>query len=265
MKKILFVLICAGCLMMTGCSTDEVDSVKETVGETARVVKESVDTYNRHKDIEVHSEEEMREFALNCLEEKYGKTFVIDEGYCEYEHFNGHENMPMTLRARAYLEGDENVTCGLYVEEPNIFKDNYSAKCYLPQIKEKIFPEMEKYGIEGEIELEYPVSTGTVGDNLSADDIIYDGSAQIYFYQEVEEESDISAYIPLVRKWLDFLYNCDYDWYFTLTAEGNINYQYIGITKGDFGYTSTDEWSDERIIHHIETSISSSDWHLEND
>ena len=230
-----------------------------------RIVKESVDTYNRHKDVEVHSEEEMREFALNCLEEKYGKPFVIDESYYVYEHFNGHENMPMILNARAYPEGDENDICAFYVKEPNFFKDNYSVNSYLPQIEDKIFPEMEKYGIEGKFDLIYPLSTGTVGDNLSVDDIIYNNGATIYFYQEVEEESDISAYIPLVRKWLDFLYTCDYDWYFTLTAEGNINYQYIGISKGDFGYTSTDEWSDERIIHHIETSISSSDWHLEND
>ncbi len=238
---------------------DKVDSAKQTVEEVAHDVKESVEEYKLHKDVDVHTEEEMRAFALECLEQKYGKPFLIDETYCEYEHFNGHEDKPMVLYARAYPEGDEKDICGLYVEEPNIFKDNYSVNYYLPEIEEKIFPEMEQYGVEGKIEIDYPLMTGTIADNLSAEDVIYDGSTRLFFYQEVAEESDISAYIPLIRKWMDFLYTCDYDWYFALTAEGDLNYQFFGISKGDYGYTSSDEWSDERIIDDIEFCMGMND------
>ena len=254
-KKNLLAFLYVGCFMLAGCSMEKVDSAKQTVEEVVHDVKESVEVYKMHKDVEVHTEEEMRAFALECLEEKYGKPFLIDETYCEYEHLNGHEDKPMALYARAYPEDDEKDVCGLLVEEPNIFKDNYSVNYYLPKIEEKIFPEMEKYGVKGQIEIEYPLMTGTIGENLSAEDVIYDGNTKIYFYQEVADQSDISAYIPLIRKWMNFLYTCDFKWYFTLTAEGNINYQYIGISKSDYGYTSSDEWSDERIIEEIESCM----------
>lgn len=54
-KKYLLVIIYAVCLMMTGCSADKASSVKKTVGEVVRVMKESIEEYNRHKDIEVHT------------------------------------------------------------------------------------------------------------------------------------------------------------------------------------------------------------------
>ena len=261
MKKKLFVPVCIVCLLATGCSKDDVNSVKKTMRETVRSIKEEVEEYNMHKDIEVHSEEEMREFALNCMEEKYGKPFLIDETYCNYVHFNGHEDMPMVLYARAYPEGDEKDICGLFVEEPNTFKDNYSVKLYRHEIEDVIFPKMEQYDLEGEIEIDYPLMVGTIGDDLSAEDIMYDRNTCIDFFQPVDKEEDIREYIPLVRKWLDFLYTCDYEWYFALTDKENFYYQFIGISKGDHGYTTEEEWSDEQLLRVMEASISYSERH----
>lgn len=97
--KIIFLL--AGCLALTGCSKDQ---AKKNTQNLVRSVIEDVKEYKQHKDIEVHTEEEMREFALQYLEEKYGETFQIDEAYCVYDHLNGHEELPMVLRVRAYAE-----------------------------------------------------------------------------------------------------------------------------------------------------------------
>ena len=233
----LLVLLNIICIMMSGCSLQN--------------VKESIEQYYANKDIKVHTEDEMRAFALECLEVKYGKTFKIDESYCQYVHKDGHEEMPMILSARAYPEDDPMDLCGILVEEPNIFKDNYSVKLYRQEIEEIITPEMEKYKVNGQIEIDYPLMSGTIGDDLRATDIIYDDDTCICFYQEVDEE-DKDTLIPLIRKWLDFLYSCDYDWYFALVDKNENDNQLFCVSKGDFGYTSSKEWSDERIIDILE-------------
>lgn len=64
MKKWMLVFLCAGSLGLTGCSGDKVSTAEKTVKKLAQSVKE----YNMHKDVEVHTEEEMKEFALKCLE-----------------------------------------------------------------------------------------------------------------------------------------------------------------------------------------------------
>lgn len=252
MKKWMLVFLCAGSLGLIGCAEDKVSTAEKTVKKLAQSVKE----YNMHKDVEVHTEEEMKEFALKCLEEKYGKKFLIDDAHCHYNHFNGHEEQPMVLRAKAYPEEDESDICGIFVEEPNVFQDNYSINFYRQEIEEKIVPEMDKFGIEGKIEFDYPYMTGTIGNNLSAEDIIYDKNTCICFFPSAAMESDMSVYIPLIRKWLDFLYTCDYDWYFALTDEEDMDYQFIGISKGDYGYTSSDQWSDEKIMEGIDGTMS---------
>ncbi|MCR5608911.1 MAG: hypothetical protein K6G26_07595 [Lachnospiraceae bacterium] len=255
MKKKLLLLVFIVGLIVLGCSKTNLSSAKKTVN----TIKEQVDEYNKYKDVEVHSEEEMREFALKCLEEKYGKKFLIDESYCEYEHFNGHEDKPMTLYARAYPECEKKETCGLFVEEPNIFKDNYFVNLYLPDIEDFIIPEMDKYDLKGELDIDYPLMAGTIGDSLSAKDIIYDTNTRIVFLQPVEKKDDIQEYITIVRKWLNFLYTCDYEWYFALTDKEDSYYQYIGISKGDLGYSSEKEWTDEDLLSIMEFCIESSE------
>lgn len=249
MKTWKVILLLAGCLALTGCSKDQ---AKKTTKNLVRSVVENVNEYQQHKDVEVHTEEEMREFALQCLEERYGKKFQIDEAYCVYGHLNGHEELPMTLRARVYAEEDAGKIGGIFVEEPNIFQDNYSVMLYLDAVEAVIRPEMEKYGLEGAIQISYPLVVGTIGDDLSAEDILYDDSTCICFYAAVEREDDPDAYLPLIRKWLDFLYTCDYMWYFALAYEGDLDRQVIGISKGDYLHTSQEEWTDEEILWPLE-------------
>lgn len=147
----------------------------------------------------------MREFALQCLEEKYGKKFVIDETYCRYKHWNGEEDNPMVLRARAYPEDDESNKFGLFVKEPNVFQDNYSVQLYQHDIEAEIFPEMEKFGLEGTIVISYPLMTGTIRDDLSADDIIYDGSTCICFFSRGSQRIGYKCVYTDYQKMAGFL------------------------------------------------------------
>ena len=82
---------------------------------------------------------------------------------------------------------------------------------------------------------------------------------QLSFYWPTELKDDIHDYLPEIRRWIDFLYSLDYncDWYFAMTSEDDYNDQYFTIMKGDHGYTSADDWTDEEILNelHIELEV----------
>ena len=70
---------------------------------------------------DVHAEEEMREFALYCLEEKYGVPFELSEDYLHYGHINGHEELSLELRGRAYNRDNKDYFCGFPLSNLIIF------------------------------------------------------------------------------------------------------------------------------------------------
>ena len=190
---------------------------------------------------------------------KYGKDFAIDESYCKYGHVNGHEENSMQLRARAYPVNDPSDICGIKVVEPNKFSDTYSENKYKSVVEERLRPDMEKYGLEGAIEIEYPYMVGIMEDGLSADDVIYGPNSCIRFVDRSEKKNDTSEYIPIIRKYLEYLYTCDFEWYFTIADENDRYYQYVGISKGDHNYTSANEWTDENLLTLIDACINLND------
>ena len=118
---------------------------------------------------------------------------------------------------------------------------------------------MDEYGVSGIVDISYPYMTGIMEDGLSAEDIIYDGNSCIRFFQKTEPKEDITEYIPTIRKWLEYLYTCDFEWYFTLADENDRYYSYAGISKGDHMYTSADQWTDENFLSLIDACINLND------
>lgn len=256
--KIKILTLLLPCLLLAGCA-NAVDVAKGAV--------ESEKTYQEMKeyakDAHVHSEEEMCDFALSCLKKKYGEDFAIDKSYYDYDHFNGHtQSSIMELRTKAYPVNDPDKVFALYVMEPNTFKDNYFQYRYKDDIAEIIAPEMEKYGLTGDFVINYPLLQGTVNEAMTSEQFLYASGTELCFYIPVEELANNEDYIPEIRKWLSYLYTCDYDWYFALCKADDTNFQYFGTTKGDNGVTSYDEVTDEMLLQQIETSIEMSNYRL---
>ena len=85
MKKRLAAMAVILCMMTaTACSGVDIDTLKHDAKGAVKIVKDSAEYSDKYKDIDVHTESEMREFALDALKSKYGKDFVIDESFCKY-------------------------------------------------------------------------------------------------------------------------------------------------------------------------------------
>ena len=139
------------------------------------------------------------------------------------------------------------------------FSDNYFVNWYLDDVKSIIEPELEKHNISAFIDLSYPLLQTTLDSDLTVEDVLGMSEMQLSFYWPTELKDDIHDYLPEIRRWIDFLYSLDYncDWYFAMTSEDDYNDQYFTIMKGDHGYTSADDWTDEEILNelHIELEL----------
>lgn len=258
-KKLIVTTILIGMMTLSACSKESMSTLTKDVKGAVKIVKDEAKYSDEYKDIDVHTESEMRSFALDALKNKYGKEFKIDESYCKYNHQNGRDTEPLQLRARAYPIDDPDDVCGIRVVEPNNFSDTYSINKYNPVVSEYLKPKMQEYGLTGDVEISYPYMVGIMEDGLSAEDIMNDGQACIRFYEKTEKKEDITEYIPTIRKWLDFLYTCDFEWYFALVDENDKYYQYAGISKGDHRYTKAEQWTDDNLISLIEACINLND------
>ncbi len=228
---------------------------------TANVAKEKVENMlneNNYKDVEVHTKEEMCDFALGCLKDKYGKEFVIDyEKFCKYKEGKDTDSGKALLKARAYPVDAPSEVCGFTVEEPNKFKDDYYAYLYKDEIKEIIDPQLEKYGLEHDFQIYNDVQlAGLPDENITAEEFLANKGTEIWFDIPVDEQEDVNDYLPTIRKWLDFLYSTDeFDWYFSLCSKDEFNKYYFTLKKGDGMKNSSDEWTDEELLTEIDRTI----------
>ncbi len=204
------------------------------------------------ENIDVHSEQEMLDFALSYLDQKYDEQFVIDKSYYKYKHKNGHEDAPMVLNARFHPIGDDHLVGAFYLEEPNIISDNYSIIMHQYEVEDVLFPEFAKQDLSAVISIDASQIRGDLDKDISAEEIIYDDRVTIQVYQPVNRNADMKENLPLIRKWLDYLYTCDYEWDFGLIAEDDNNYILFQINKSDCGYQSADDWSDEELLYRAE-------------
>lgn len=251
LKKLIGIICAAVCtsMIISGCTGKDI--YNEAVA--LKDYKKMTASYD------VHTEEEMREFALYCLEEKYGVPFEFKDEYVHYGHINGHEELSLELWGRAYNSDNNDYYCGFSVVEPNSFSDDYFVNWYIDDVKSVIRPQMEYHDISGEIELSYPLLATPLDRDLTAEEVLAMSKMQLIFFLPTELKEDIHDYLPELRRWIDFLYSLEYncDWYFAMTSEDDQNDQYFTIMKGDHGYTSADDWTDEEILSdlHIELEL----------
>ena len=247
---LLIFLLCSA--FITGCSGSKTQRVIDIAGDAAVYVMEKTSDNRKLKDVNVHSEEEMLEFAFSYLEEKYGEEFVIDKSYYKYKHKNGHEDAPMVLNARFRPVSDASLVAAFYLEEPGLIYDDYSVISHLHEVEDVLLPDFAGHGLEGMIVLDSSLITEDLDKNVTAEDIIYDDRIYIKVYQPVNRDSDMEDNLPLIRKWLDYLYTCDYNWDFGLVAEDDTDYILFQVNKDDHGYQSGDDWSNEELLSSAE-------------
>ena len=131
MKKVILIVVLCCCMLLSACANPvEVMSGAVKSEQQYQEMKE----YTSH--FHVHSEEEMCAFALDCLERKYGREFVINKIYYEYERLSDNPNNPaMMLRTRACPVDEPDKICAVYVAEPNTFEDDFFTYRYYEDIK----------------------------------------------------------------------------------------------------------------------------------
>ncbi|MCR5719964.1 MAG: hypothetical protein K6F84_05310 [Lachnospiraceae bacterium] len=251
-KTLIFIIAILCCTFITGCSKSKPSKVMDIAEDVAEYVSDKTSSYTKVKNVNVHTEDEMLEFALSYLEEKYGEEFVIDKSFYKYKHKNGHEDAPMVLNARVRPVSDDSLVAAFYLEEPNLIRDNYSAVSHLHEVEDVLFLEFEEHGLEGTIIIDASSLDEDLDEDVTAEDIIYNDKIDIKIYQPVNKDGEMEDNLPLIRKWLDYLYTCDYNWDFGLVAEDDSDYILFQINKFDHGYNSSAEWSDKELLDRAE-------------
>ncbi len=225
------------------------------------LAKEEIDNIlneRNYKDVNVRTKEEMGDFALRCLKDKYGKEFVIDyETFSRYKDGSDTDDGRALLKARAFPSDEPSEVCGITVKEPNIFKDDYYCYLYKDEIKKIIDPQLEAYGLEHDFQIYNDVQLeGLPDEKITAEEFLANRGTEIWFDIPVDEQEDVKEYIPIIRKWMDFLYSTDeFDWYFSLCSKYEFNKYYFTLKKGDGKKQSSSEWSDEEILQEIDRTI----------
>ena len=82
------------------------------------------------------------------------------------------------------------------------------------------------------------------------------GGIRVREPNEFEDTYSVNKYNSVVA---EYLYTCDFEWYFALVDENDIYYQYAGISKADHMYTSADQWTDENFLSLIDACINLND------
>lgn len=208
----------------------------------------------KYKDIEVHTEDEMKEFALESLKEKYKQEFEFVDDFI-YEHEDGEENKPMYLNGYAYVATNRELGCYFEVREPNKFVDDYATNYYEDDIKQYLKESLKGGLSDYEIFISYNLSDRTFKPTMNFRKYLYDDNCCINYTAYVEQSEDVHTYIPLIREWMKELYKADYRWYFELHDTENKSKKYFTLYPGDNGFDSVDDWTDDYIYECICSNI----------
>ena len=232
-----------GCVLMGGC--DMIHILKETTQEVAEF-----------KEAEVHSEEEMKTFTLQCLKEKYNNEFELEDDLI-YAHEHGEEDRPLYLSGHAHVVGKDDLRCYFEVTEPNIFEDNYASNYYKEDIDAYLRKKNGPMSSEYDIEALNNISNKVFDPNMDFKEFLYKYPCDVFYTAYVPATSDVHEYIPIIREWMDVVYAADYDWYFELHDLNNKELCYFTLDPVDNGFDSTDDWDDETIYEYILSNMRS--------
>ena len=239
MKKSLVILtLTLSCILIGGCGMDH-----KIVEDTINKLKEE----SKYKDVEVHTEEEMKDYALLRLKEKYNKEFEFEEDL----RYRPENDDIMCLNGHAHVIGDEELRCYFGVTEPNQFRDNYASNYYKEDIKKYLEPTLKNISSEYEISVGYDINSKVFDPEMDFKKYLYNDKCEIYYTAYVKEVSDYHQYIPIIREWMEVLYKADYKWYFELHDIDDKDKYYFTLDPGDNGFNSPEDWKDELIYKYI--------------
>lgn len=147
MKGILLITIC--CICLTGCKMSVTDIVN---------IKDAIRDEQTYEDVEVYSEEEMREYALERLKNKYGEDFEFEEEGLKYGYWDKERKDFLYMTGWVHVIGDEEKRCVFKVKEPNDFSDNYEINYYKEEIDSYIRNEWSDLDSDYKIEIDHGLS-----------------------------------------------------------------------------------------------------------
>ena len=199
-------------------------------------------------DVEAHTLDEMHDFALYALQEKYGIEFELDTENDVYGHKNGHDDMPIELVGSAYPKGNKEDMCRYEIVEPNTFYDNYSSNKYKTQINEYLQAQMDEYGVQGRAEAKRKPSADIFEGELDIPKYLSNGLVTVYYEMDVPEDVTDEEIMAGIRPWMDLCYTRHFDWYFRVYQGEDIVFT---LSDSDHGHKSSGEWSDEEILETI--------------
>ncbi|MCR4691241.1 MAG: hypothetical protein K5739_07850 [Lachnospiraceae bacterium] len=255
-KKTAILMVALCCMIVTACTSGDVQSIADAGADAAEEIVNKAKEQKTVNNVELNSEEEMQEYALSYLKDKYDREFVIDKTYYKYKQKSNGNDSPMILNARVHPEDDDHLVAAFYLEDTGMIQEDFAVIQHQYEVEDILFPQFEEQGLEGRIIIDSS-EMKEVPEDITAKQIIHDENVSIQVYQLVDRDHDRTEDFPLVRKWLDYLYTCDFQWVFGLAAEDDPDYFLLQIGCTDKGYHTGDEWSDKELLEDAEfTEIS---------
>ena len=225
---------------------------------TLRNIKENVEAEITYKDVNVSTEEDMKAYALERLEEKYKQAFEIEEIFV-YGHQDGEEDMPMYLNGKVHVVGNESLYCCFSVTQPHLFTDNYEMNYYKEDIIKYAKESIKGVSDDYKIQIDHSLTAKVYDSKMDYKEYLYDGLCCIRYTVCVEDSEDYHTYIPMIRKWMDALYTLDYEWFFEVCDKDG--QWYFTLDPGDNGFDSSDDWDDKMIYESIVDEVEYRDFY----
>lgn len=241
-EKLKIAMLLGICILAGGCTMNS-----HLVEGIAQSEKGKVD----HKDVNVSTEVDMKDYALKVLEEKYGQAFEI-ASILKYDHKDGEENKPMYLNGYAHVIGNEDLDCYFVVTEPNEFVDDFATNYYKEAINKQLSKDFSDLSNEYDIFIDHDLTDKVFDPKMDYQKYLYNKQCCIDVTVYVPYSEDAHDYISVIRAWMDKLYGAKYDWYFELHDQEDKDKCYFTLDPGDNGFDSADDWSDELIYDYIE-------------
>lgn len=253
-------------LSLTACSSKDVSSAIEQAQKIGHTVSSTVDIYEHFKDVEAHTEDEMKEFALEALEYKYGKEFFFTGDYFRYDHFFRDEG-PMNLWARVAAADAPDLTFTVRIQEPNSISDNYEQTLYHDDVNEYLRTHFEENGLTGDIS--FKISCDLRADipqkDMSVEEFLAKKDTEILFTEYVDPVSDWESYIPIIKKWIACLDTLDFGYQFNLKDRTHEDLSFYTCSSHDSGAKLRINDSDDDILEDIKSDTSFSMSHVSDE
>ena len=206
----------------------ETDELKKQIVED--YLKQAENEYNKKK-----AKLLVKDYLISKYNEYFKVKFVFKMSDKDWLYFKVHPKADKDFIFSAIYKSSDNIV------------DSYYVKRYIDKAKFRIESNLKKNNLNGKVNVNYPAQTTKIGEVNHVRDVLNSSRTTVHFIYKVNPTDTVWNYIPEVRKWLRFLYKKKYDWKLTVKDNTKNDFHYIDIYKGDYNYTSEEEWSSEQL------------------